>query len=126
MRAWPDGCIERTTFRQSPCAQSKRSLLSSRRSLNSRPSDALAAGKWFLLARHGECLSVRSLESKFPDIGLIAEPEAFVTFARAKGLKVTSNAIPVQVGSAVEVLVPERELSLVFVTAEGCAKVEAR
>lgn len=86
------------------------------------PSGALAAEKWFLLARHGECFSVRSLERKFPDVGLIAEPEAFVKFARAKGLKVTSNAIPVQAGSAVEVLVPERELSLVFVTAAGCSK----
>ena len=90
------------------------------------PSGALAADKWFLLARHGECFSVRSLERKFPDIGSIAEPEVFVKFARAKGLKVSSNAIPVQAGSAVEVLVPERELSLVFVTAEGCSKVGAR
>ena len=90
------------------------------------PSGALAAEKWFLLARHGECFAVRSLERKFPDLGSIAEPEAFVRFARAKGLKVTSRAIPVQAGSAVEVLVPERELSLVFITAESCSKVEAR
>ena len=90
------------------------------------PSSALAAEKWFLLARHGECFSVRSLERKFPDIGTIAEPEAFIRFALAKGLKVTSKAVPVQAGSAVEVLVPEKELSLVFVTAENCLKVEAR
>jgi hypothetical protein len=90
------------------------------------PSDAFAAEKWFLLARHGECFSVRSLERKFSDIGTIAEPEAFIQFALAKGLKVTSKAVPVQVGSAVEVLVPEKELSLVFVTAENCPKVETR
>jgi len=66
------------------------------------------------------------LERKFPDIGAIADPEAFIKFALAKGLKVTSKALPVQAGSAVEVLVPERELSLVFVTTEGCSKVEAR
>ena len=90
------------------------------------PSGALAEEKWFLLARHGECFSVRSLERKFPDIGTIAQPDAFIKFALAKGLKVTSKAIPVQAGSAVEVLVPERELSLVFVTAELCSKVQAR
>jgi hypothetical protein len=66
------------------------------------------------------------LQRKFPDIGTIAEPEAFIKFALAKGLKVTSKAVPVQAGSAVEVLVPESELSLVFVTAEACSKVEAR
>jgi hypothetical protein len=90
------------------------------------PSGALAAEKWFLLARHGECFPVRSLERKFPDIDSIAEPDAFIKFALAKGLKVTSKAIPLQAGSAVEVLVPERELSLVFVTAQSCSKVEAR
>jgi hypothetical protein len=90
------------------------------------PSGAIAAEQWFLLARHGECFTVRTLERKFPDIGSIAEPEAFVKFARAKGWKVTSKAIPVQAGSAVEVLVPERELSLVFITADSCSKVEAR
>jgi hypothetical protein len=90
------------------------------------PSDAFAAEKWFLLARHGECFSVRSLERKFSDIGTVAEPEAFIRFALAKGAKVTSKAVPVQVGSAVEVLVPEKELSLVFVTAESCSKVETK
>jgi len=69
---------------------------------------------------------VRSLERKFPDIGTIADPEAFIKFALSKGLKVTSKAVPIQAGSAVEVLVPERELSLVFVTVENCSKVEAK
>jgi hypothetical protein len=90
------------------------------------PSVASAAEKWFLMARHGECYSVRTLERKFPDIGTIAEPEAFIKFVRAKGLKVTSKTVPVQAGSAVEVLVPEKELSLVFVTAENCSKIEVR
>ena len=90
------------------------------------PSAAYASEKWLLLARHGECFPVRSLERKFPDIGTIAEPEAFIKFALEKGLKVTSKAVPVQTGSAMEVLVPERELSLVFVTAENCSRIEAR
>lgn len=90
------------------------------------PGTADAADNWYLLSRHGECSSVRSLERKFPDIGGTAEPEAFIQFALAKGLKVSSKAIPVQAGSALEVLVPERELSLLFVTAELCPRVQAR
>jgi hypothetical protein len=90
------------------------------------PESAFAADKWFLLARHGECFPIRSLERKFPDLGNIADPESFMQFVRAKGLKVTSKAMPVQAGSAVEVHVPERELALVFATAELCPKVEAR
>ena len=85
-----------------------------------------AADKWFLLARHGECFPIRSLERKFPDIGGIAEPESFIKFVRAKGLKVDSKQVPVKTGAAVEVLVPERELALVFATAHHCSKVEAR
>jgi hypothetical protein len=87
---------------------------------------AFAADKWFLLARHGECYPIRSLERKFPDIGGIAEPESFIKFVRAKGLKVDSKQISVKTGAAVEVLVPERELALVFATAQHCSKVEAR
>ena len=90
------------------------------------PEAALAADKWFLLARHGECFPIRSLERKFPDLVNVAEPESFIQFVRAKGLKVTSKAMPVQAGSAVEVHVPERELALVFATIELCSTVETR
>jgi len=90
------------------------------------PEAALAADKWFLLARHGECFPIRSLERKFPDLGNIAEPESFIRFVRAKGLKVTSKAMPVQAGSAMEVHVPEKELALVFATAEFCSKAGTR
>jgi hypothetical protein len=90
------------------------------------PEDALAQDKWFLLARHGECLPVRSLARKFPDLGNVAAPESFMQFVRAKGLKVTSKAMPVQAGAAVEVHVPERELALVFATIELCSRVETR
>lgn len=90
------------------------------------PAAALAADKWFLLARHGECFPIRSLERKFPDLGNIATPESFMQFVRAKGLKVISKAMPVQGGSAMEVHVPERELALVFATAELCTKAGTR
>ena len=86
----------------------------------------LAADKWFLMARHGECSPIRGLERKFPDIGNIAEPESFIRFVRAKGLAVSSRPIPVQAGAAVEVRVPEKELALVFATVELCSKVGTR
>jgi hypothetical protein len=82
---------------------------------------AFAAERWFLMARHGECAPVRSLERKFPDLGNVADPESFIKFVRAKGLAVTSKAMPVPAGSAVEVRVPEKELALVFATAEVCS-----
>jgi hypothetical protein len=89
------------------------------------PLQAAAQG-WFLMARHGECSPVSVLARTFPDIGGIADPEAFIKFVRAKGLAVTSKPFPVQSGSATEVLVPEKSLSLVFVTRELCSKPAAR
>jgi len=85
------------------------------------PLQAAAAQGWFLMARHGECSPVSVLARTFPDIGGVADPEAFIRFVRAKGLAVTSKPFPVQSGSAMEVLVPEKSLSLVFVTRELCA-----
>ena len=90
------------------------------------PESAFAADKWFLLARHGECFPIKSLERKFPNLGNVAEPESFIQFVRAKGLKVSSKAMPVQAGLAMEVHVPEKELALVFVTAEFCSKAGTR
>ena len=82
--------------------------------------------KWFLLSRHGDCSPIRGLERKFPDMGNITEPQSFIRFVQAKGLRVKSKAMPVQAGAAVEVLVPERELALVFATVEVCSIVGAR
>jgi hypothetical protein len=85
-----------------------------------------AAQNWFLMARHGECSPVSVLARSFPDIGSVADPEAFIKFVRAKGLAVTSKPFPVPSGAAMEVLVPEKSLSLVFVTAELCSRPAGR
>jgi hypothetical protein len=90
------------------------------------PPPTLAAETWFLMARHGECSPIAGLARKFPDIGNVADPQAFVDFVRAKGLKVTSQAVAVPGGSAREVLVPEKDLSLLFVTAGLCASMGTR
>jgi hypothetical protein len=87
---------------------------------------AHAADTWVLMGRHGECVPVRSLERKVPDIGDIADPDAFIRHMRGKGLAVTSTAMPVQRGAAVEVRVPGKELALVFATRELCSEIRAR
>ena len=87
---------------------------------------AFAGQRWFLMSRHGDCFPIRSLERKFPDIGNIAEPEAFIRFVRAKGLAISSRPMPVPAGAAVEVQVPAKELALAFVTAELCSSVGTR
>lgn len=82
---------------------------------------APAAERWMLMARHGECAPVRSLERKFPDLGGVADPESFVRFVRAKGLVATIAPVPtVPAGSAFEVRVPSHELALVFATQALC------
>jgi hypothetical protein len=90
------------------------------------PLQAATAPAWFLMARHGECSPVSVLARTFPDIGGIADPDAFIKFVRAKGLSVSSKPFPVPAGSATEVLVPEKSLSLVFVTAELCKQPASR
>ena len=81
---------------------------------------------WFLQSRHGECSPVRGLARKFADLGPVADPQDFIEFVRAKGLTVSSKALPVQAGAAVQVLVPQKELALVFVTAELCGAAATR
>lgn len=90
------------------------------------PANAQAVGPWFLQSRHGECSPVRGLARKFADLGPVADPQAFIEFVRAKGLTVSSTALPVQAGAAVQVLVPQKELALVFVTAELCGAAASR
>jgi hypothetical protein len=79
-----------------------------------------ATEAWFLMARHGECASVGSLKRKIPDLGNFSDPHAFAALMRKNGHKVTLTPYPVPKGAAYEVIVPEKELSLVFVTREIC------
>ena len=83
-------------------------------------SHSLAASEWFLMARHGECMEVQSLKRKVPDLGEIRDPSTFAKLMREKGYRVTVNEVSTPTGKAMEVSVPERELSLMFVTPEVC------
>ena len=88
--------------------------------LSSGATTAVAADKWFLMARHGECAEVSSLKRKVPDLGEVRDPVAFAALMRAKGHQVTTSDLPVPKGRAQEVKVPAAGLFLVFVTAEVC------
>ncbi|OGI66097.1 MAG: hypothetical protein A2W18_11825 [Candidatus Muproteobacteria bacterium RBG_16_60_9] len=83
---------------------------------------AVAREQWFLMARHGECTEIERLKRKVPDLGDINDPYSFVKRMQQKGHTVTSTEVMEAKGKAVEVKVPERELFLVFVTAELCQK----
>lgn len=90
------------------------------------PTGSIAADSWHLMSRHGDCFPIKSLERKFADLGNVSDPDAFAAFVKAKGLHVSSRTISFQGRNAVEVLVPSKELSLVFVTPESCREKETR
>ncbi len=85
-----------------------------------------ASEEWFLLARHGECAKVEILKRKIPDLGEISDPHSFAALMRKSGYKVTIAQNPLPKGKAYEVVVPEKELSLMFVTKELCSASNAR
>jgi hypothetical protein len=85
-----------------------------------------AAESWFLMSRHGECARIDSLARRIPDLGAVADPQSFVETMRRTGYTATVVEHALPKGSAFEVRVPERELSLLFVTADVCASSGAR
>jgi len=88
-------------------------------------SEVGAAEQWFLFGRHGGCFDIDTLKRRLPDLPRVSDPDAFVRYVQSKGLRYTRQAHPVPRGKAVEVVVPDRELSLVFVTAEHCSASDA-
>jgi hypothetical protein len=85
-----------------------------------------ASEQWFLMARHGECARIESLKRKVPELGAVADPQAFAALMRKSGHATTVNQLPLPKGSAVEVVVLAKELSLVFVTAELCSSLSTK
>ena len=83
-------------------------------------SPVLAASEWLLMSRHGECVEVHSLKRKVPDLGDVRDPIAFAKLMRENGHQVIVNEVSILNGKAIEVKVPERELSLIFVAPEVC------
>ena len=48
---------------------------------------------WYLMSRYGECLEIKSLQRKIPDMGDIKSPIEFSTFMKKKGYKVKSFTV---------------------------------
>jgi hypothetical protein len=73
------------------------------------------------MARHGECVEIQSLKCKVPELGEARDPSMLSrSCAIDKGYQVTGNEVSIPNGTVAEVKVPERELSLMFVTPEVC------
>jgi len=81
-----------------------------------------AGSQWMLMSRHGECAEIASLKRRIPDLGDVRDPDSFAKLMRERGHQVSSSEIPESKGKAVEVKVPEKELSLIFVVPELCKK----
>ena len=85
-----------------------------------------ASEQWFLMARHGECAKVESLKRKVPDLGAVTDPQSFAALMRKNGYATAITQQAVSKGAAFEVIVPAKELSLVFVTADLCSTFSAK
>ena len=83
-----------------------------------------ATDHWFLLGRHGGCFDINTLKRRLSDLPRLTDPDAFVRYVQSKGFQFTRQVHLVPRGKAVEIVVPDRELSLVFVTAELCSAAE--
>ena len=76
--------------------------------------------RWFLMSRHGECMEIKSLQRKIPDIDDVKDPKTFSTFMERKGYKVITNQQNEVKGKVFFVNVPEIELYLIFAMESIC------
>jgi hypothetical protein len=68
----------------------------------------------------------RIAKAQVPELGEINDPQAFAALMRKGGHKVTMTQTPTPKGTAYEIVVPERNLSLMFVPSEMCGTSGAR
>ena len=78
------------------------------------------SGKWLLMSRHGECSEIGVLKRKVSDIDGINNPTDFIRLMRQRGYDVIERTMPDVGGDAMQVDVPEKGLSLLFVRAILC------
>jgi hypothetical protein len=67
------------------------------------------------MSRHGQCAEIKVLERKVPDLGDVTSPDTFVNLIEDRGYDVAVNEIPELKGNAVQVNVPVKDLSVIFV-----------
>jgi len=83
---------------------------------------AQAPESWFLMARHGECAQLSSLERKIPDLGAPSGLDELLEILKNKGLSFHRRTLAIQNGEAVELNVPELSLTLVLVPSALCSE----
>ena len=84
------------------------------------PALAQANDEWYLISRHGSCAEINILERKVGDMSGVETPEDFIELMLSKGYEVEVNEPSNLEGNAVQVEVPEKSLSLMFVTRKLC------
>jgi len=72
------------------------------------------------MSRHGECAEIAVLARKVTDIDGIEDPTAFIRLMRQRGYDVTERTMPEVGGNAIQVDVPEKGPSLLFVKTSLC------
>ncbi|MFA6149417.1 MAG: hypothetical protein WC899_14535 [bacterium] len=80
-------------------------------------------GRWMLMSRHGECAPIAVLARKVPDMGPVTSPGHFLQVLQSKGI--AAERID-HSGDAVQVNVPQLELSPMFVRYETCTAFDRK
>ena len=78
------------------------------------------SSEWYLMSRHGQCSEIKILERKVPDLGNVTSPDAFVNLMEDRGYDVAVNEMSELNGNAVQVNVPKKGLSVIFVKKLFC------
>jgi hypothetical protein len=76
---------------------------------------AAESSDWYLMSRHGQCAEIKVFERKVPDLGDVSSPDTFVNLMEDRGYDVAVNEMSELNGNAVQVNVPEKDLSVIFV-----------
>ena len=72
------------------------------------------------MSRHGQCAGIKVLERKIPDLGDVTSPDTFVNLMEDREYDVAVTEMPKLNGNAVQVNVPEKGLSVIFVKTLLC------
>ena len=81
---------------------------------------AAESSEWYLMSRHGQCAGIKVLERKIPDLGDVTSPDTFVNLMEDREYDVAVTEMPKLNGNAVQVNVPEKGLSVIFVKTLLC------
>jgi len=85
-----------------------------------------ANDEWYLISRHGSCSEINILERKVGSMSGVETPEDFIELMQSKGYEVKVIEPSNLEGNAVRVEIPEKNLSLMFVTREICKDFSKR